>query len=261
MAERSVPASLGESLRQLLGHAEYARLVELGKQAPPEEIDLTCPRCKGAGWLRLDLPPTSHDFGKIVECKCGIVAARRANVYQAASRIPVEYADLDLTTYPDQGIAFDVAEWWHDLPAPWLILIGDLGVGKTGLEIGLVKKALADGRSALFRPMVELLSDLRATYRTRDAQEPDEAALMRACKSVDVLALDDLGTERVTGWVQERLFEILNHRYNERRRTIIATNLGPAELEEHVGDRIVSRINGMGWIYQIVGPNLREARA
>lgn len=252
--------TIGAALKGLLGNAEYQRLIELGKQAPPEEVELVCPRCKGHGWLRLDVMPGHQDFGRIIECQCGIVANRRAEVYQAASRIPVEYADLDLTTYPDQKIAANVAGWWRELPSPWLLLSGNLGVGKTGLEIGLVKKALADGRSALFRPAVELLSDIRATYRTRDGGGPDEAALVGACKSVDVLAVDDIGAERVTGWAQERLFEILNHRYNERRRTILSTNLGPDELEAHLGDRIFARINGMAWMCEILGPNLREAR-
>ena len=226
--------------------------------ANDEPVELVCPTCRGIGWLRLDLPASAHDFGTIVECSCGLVVARRASIYRAASRIPAEYADLDLTTYPDKRIAGDVADWWYEPPAHWLMISGDLGVGKTGLEIGLVKKALASGRSALYRPFVELLSDIRATYRTRDASEPDEAAIVGACKAVDVLALDDVGAERVTGWAQERLFEILNHRYNERRRTILTTNLGPGELEEHVGDRIFARINGMAWMYEILGPNLRE---
>lgn len=228
--------------------------------AADEPVDLVCPTCKGAGWLRLDLPAGAHDFGKLVECSCGLVAAQKASIYRAASRIPAEYADLDLSTYPDRKIASDVADWWYELPTPWLLLAGDLGVGKTGLQIGLVKKALAAGKSALYRPFVELLSDIRATYRTHDASEPDEADLVRACKAVDVLALDDVGAERVTGWAQERLFEILNHRYNERRRTILTTNLGPDELEAHLGDRILSRINGMGHLLAILGPNLRERR-
>ena len=258
MATESKPGRLGEAFAELLGHAEYRRLLELGRQAPPPEIDLVCPRCKGAGWLRLDLPPGAADFGRTVECRCGIVAARRANLYRVASRIPEEYADLDLTTYPSQHVAAEVEDWWRSPPQPWLILAGDVGVGKTGLAISAVKLALAAGRSALFRPFVELLSDIKATYRTRDASAADEADLMAALKSTEVLALDDIGAARVTGWAQERLFEILNHRYNERRRTILTTNLGAAELGERLGDLIVARINGMGHLIAILGPNLRE---
>lgn len=272
----SLGASIGDILKDhpqrdatMAGFLEARRLIEAKGVdearrrllTPDEPTALVCPRCKGSGWTRLDLPAGAADFGKLAECSCGLVAARRANVYQAASRIPAEYADLDLTTFPDRKIASDVADWWYELPTPWFLLCGDLGVGKTGLMIGLVKKALADGRSALFRPFVELLSDIRATYRTRDASEPDEADLVRACKAVDVLALDDLGTERATGWAQERLYEILNHRYNERRRTILSTNLGQDDLVEHLGERIVARVNGMAWLYAIVGPNLRERRA
>ena len=271
----SLGAIIGDLLKDhpqcdtiMAGFLEARRLIEAeGVDAArrrlltdDEPVALVCPRCAGVGWTRLDLPAGAANFGTLVECSCGLVAARRANVYQAASRIPAEYADLDLSTYPDRRIASDVADWWHELPTPWLLLAGELGVGKTGLMIGLVKKALSAGRSALFRPFVELLSDIRATYRTRDASEPDEADLVRACKSVDVLALDDLGTERATGWAQERLYEILNHRYNERRRTILSTNLSRDDLIEHLGERIVARINGMAWLYAIDGPNLREAK-
>jgi len=258
-AERT-PRRLGDSLRALLGHAEYARLIEAGRQAPPDEVELVCPRCRGSGWLRLDLPAGAADFGKVVECACGLVVKRRADVLFGRSRIPAEYADLDLSTYPDRRIAADVLGWWSNLPSPWLVLAGDLGVGKTGLAIGVIKRALAEGKSAIFRPLVELLSDIRATYRTRDASTPDEADMVGSLKAVDVVAIDDLGAERATGWAQERLFEILNHRYNERRRTVLTTNLGPGELTEHLGERTVARITGMGWIYQITGPNLRLTR-
>lgn len=283
VTENPIPESLGHSLKNLLGHAEYQRLMSLGTPLPTSEancprctdlgremcpmpptpedfVNLVCPRCKGAGWLKLNLEPGAADFGKIIECRCGIVAAQRANVYLAASRIPEEYAGLDIGTYPDQRIAAGVLDWWRNPQSPWLILAGNLGVGKTGLAIGLVKRALSEGRSALYRPFVEVLSDIRATYRTRDAAELDEADLMRALKSTEVLALDDIGAERVTGWAQERLYEILNHRYNERRRTIVTTNLGGADLESHLGDRIYSRIDGMGWLYAIDGPNLRQGR-
>lgn len=276
-AQRAGFASLGDAIRALLkdhpkldlileGYTEARRLIETEGVdaarrrllAPDEPIDLACPSCAGSGWLRLDVGPGHQDFGRLIECACGLVALRKASLYRAASRIPAEYADLGLETYPDRRIAADIADWWYEPQSPWLVLAGDLGVGKTGLAIGLVKKALASGKSALYRPFVELLSDIRATFRTRDASEPDEADLVGACKSVEVLALDDIGAERCTGWAQERLFEILNHRYNERRRTILTTNLGPADMEEHVGDRIVARINGMGWVYTILGRNLRE---
>jgi hypothetical protein len=86
--------------------------------ADDEPVDLVCPKCKGAGWLRLDLPAGAADFGRLVECSCGLIVTRRASAYQAASRIPAEYADLDLSTYPDKRIASEVADWWYEQPSP-----------------------------------------------------------------------------------------------------------------------------------------------
>jgi DNA replication protein DnaC len=275
-AQRAGFSSLGDAIREILrdhpkldlimeGYAESRRLVaaegvDAARRrllAPDETVELTCPRCKGAGWLRLDVAPGHQDFGRLVECRCGLVAKRKAEQLFGRSRIPAEYADLDLSTYPDRKIASDVADWWHERPGAWLLLVGDLGVGKTGLTIGLVKKALAEGRSTLFRPLVEVLSDIRTTYQTRDATAPAEAEMVGALKTVEVLALDDIGAERCTGWAQERLFEVLNHRYNERRATILTTNLGPAEMRDHLGERVVARIDGMAWVYEILGSNLR----
>lgn len=279
-AARSVFRTFGDYMAELLrdhpqralileGFHEARRLVEAEGVdaarrhllAPDEPVALVCPRCQDVGWLRLDLPAGAPDFGRLVECACGIVARRTADVLFGQSRIPAEYADLGLETFPDRRFASAVLSWWQDRPAPWLLLVGDLGVGKTGLTIGVLKLALAAGRSVLFRSLVELLSDIRATYRTRDATSPDEANMVAALKRVDVLALDDIGAERATGWAQERLFEVINHRYNERRTTILTTNLGPSEMEDHLGERVVSRIDGMAWITTIDGPNLRERAA
>jgi DNA replication protein DnaC len=256
MSRSTGAQSIADSLKALLGHAEFTRLIEAGKQAKPEMIDLTCPRCKGAGWLRYDVSPGVPEFGQLKECRCGIVAARRAELHLGASKIPAEYANLDLRTFPDQRIADDLRRWWREgLNNPWLLMVGELGVGKTGLTIGLVKIALAEGQPAVFRVVPELLTDIRGTYDLR--AESRESGMMTALKGVTLLALDDFGTERMTDWVQERLFEILNHRYNERRPTIITTNMDPDEIRDHVGDRIFSRIMGMGWRYEIVGRNLR----
>lgn len=254
--------SLGAALRDAVGgQSEMERLLALGRSPiPPDEdvVELVCPRCHGIGWLRYDVSPGVPEFGRIIECRCGIVVGRRAAALWGKSMIPAEYADLGFSTYPDQAIARDVRDWLHGGMYPWLLLIGDFGVGKTGLAIALIKQAITEGRSAVFRVTPELLSEIRATYGR--GAGPSELDLVTALKGVDLLALDDLGAERMTDWVEEKLFEILNHRYNERRRTVITTNLGPDELTDHVGERIFWRIKGMGWRYEIVGRNLRIPR-
>jgi DNA replication protein DnaC len=59
---------------------------------------------------------------------------------------------------------------------------------------------------------------------------------------VPLLVLDDLGSERVTDWVREQIFLIINSRYEEMLPTVVTTNDTLEELEKHVGQRIISRL-------------------
>ncbi|MDQ3413052.1 MAG: ATP-binding protein, partial [Chloroflexota bacterium] len=59
-----------------------------------------------------------------------------------------------------------------------------------------------------------------------------------AIRSAFLLILDDLGTENTTPWAREKLYQLINHRYNERLPTIITSN------QEHklIDERILSRL-------------------
>ena len=62
---------------------------------------------------------------------------------------------------------------------------------------------------------------------------------------VDLLHIDDLGAERRTEWVLEQLYSIVNTRYEEQRATLVTSNLDHEALTAQVGERIVSRLEGM----------------
>lgn len=83
------------------------------------------------------------------------------------------------------------------------------------------------------------LEQLRNSFDDKDTNIP--TLLDRAYKC-DLLILDDIGVERGTPWTQERLYDLLNTRYNECKCTIFTSNLGPTEIEDKLGTRIASRI-------------------
>jgi DNA replication protein DnaC len=62
---------------------------------------------------------------------------------------------------------------------------------------------------------------------------------------MDILVLDDMGAEKTSGWVNDRLYAIINHRYERKKTTIITSNHSNIELQEQVGNRIYSRLNEM----------------
>lgn len=118
---------------------------------------------------------------------------------------------------------------------------GDVGTGKTHIAYALhdaVKEKL--GVRSSFYNMTELLRDIRADFDRApiDKERPEE----RLLGSRAMLFLDDVGAEKVTDWVAETLYLIINTRYNERLPFIITSNLPVAELADRIGDRTASRI-------------------
>ncbi len=136
---------------------------------------------------------------------------------------------------------------------------GDVGVGKTHLAVAVMNELIQRKRvPSLFVTVPELLDNLRGAYNDpgRDLDE-----WMETVKNADFLVLDDLGSERATDWVRERIFVVVNHRYREALPTIFTSNIGPKDLAEQLGERTASRIIAMcDWI-SLEGDDYRETTA
>ena len=75
-----------------------------------------------------------------------------------------------------------------------------------------------------------------------------------------MLVLDDLGAENATAWATEKLFQIINYRYNYRMPTVITTN---NRLLSHMDERIRSRLSDMSFVRNVVidAADFRERHA
>lgn len=141
-------------------------------------------------------------------------------------------------------------EWWRRTsgwgfePYRNLVLVGDVGVGKSGLAWGVVRRCCELGTPAMFAPWAQVLAESRDAMRTREA-----SPRLARCAKVPVLALDDLGAERPTDYARDELLRIVNARYDRGLPTIATSNYNVGELGERlgrddvtVGHRIVSRL-------------------
>jgi DNA replication protein DnaC len=140
-----------------------------------------------------------------------------------------------------------------------LYFCGGIGTGKTHLAVAVMNELIQRKRvPSLFVTVPELLDNLRGAYNDpgRDLDE-----WMAAVKNADFLVLDDLGSERPTEWVQERIFVIVNHRYRGALPTVFTSNIGPKDLAAQLGERTASRIIAMcDWI-SLEGDDYRETIA
>ena len=140
-----------------------------------------------------------------------------------------------------------------------LYFCGGVGTGKTHLAVAVMNELMRKKRvPSLFVTVPELLDNLRETYN-KPGRNLDE--WMDAVQNAEFLVLDDLGSERPTEWVKERIFVIVNHRYREALPTVFTSNVGPKDLAEQLGERTASRIIAMcDWI-ALEGDDYRETVA
>ena len=132
-----------------------------------------------------------------------------------------------------------------------LVLIGDSGEGKTEAACALLG-AMAPHVRCRFATFGDILREVRATY----GADGTEAGVMGKWEGCAVLCLDDLGKERPTQDVLDKLFALIDHRYRRGRPTIFTTQYrSPTDLgkrlmsqggDAETAEAIVRRVFGMG---------------
>lgn len=126
------------------------------------------------------------------------------------------------------------------------------GSGKTRAAVSIGNALIKlYGVRLKFTTSTALLEEIKSTFNgERTSEGFTNSQYMQAIKSVEVLILDDIGTEKQTGWTNETLYEIINQRMLANLITIYTSNCAPSDLKHD--DRIKSRITGM--IYPVCFP-------
>ncbi|MCH7580496.1 MAG: ATP-binding protein, partial [Chloroflexi bacterium] len=222
-------ARLSELLQQSRVPPEFAKQVE----PPPVELDPdVCQECGGAGFVRLDLPIKDPNFGKPVQCRCiesETQQERTARLQHYSNIGPLTRLTFDnlisrgRSSDPRDQAHFqrcvEDAQAFAKDPQGWLVLVGASGCGKTHIAAAITNRCLELGTPALFVVVPDLLDHLRAAYRPDAEVSYDQ--LFEQVRTAPVLVLDDLGTQSATPWAEEKLFQLINHRYNARLPTVV----------------------------------------
>jgi len=122
-----------------------------------------------------------------------------------------------------------------------MYIYGGAGTGKTHTAYALYQNTFDKiGVYRRFWNVTELLRDIRQDMdRDRYEKRRTEDDLM---EFRGVLFLDDFGAEKMTDWVLETFYLIINKRYENMLPTIFTSNFTIKELAERIGDRITSRL-------------------
>jgi len=132
--------------------------------------------------------------------------------------------------------AFKLSKLYAEDPHLWLVLLGTTGCGKTHLAAAVANQVIGRGAPVYFVVVPDLLDHLRAAYSPDSKVSYDQ--LFENVKAAPLLILDDLGAHSSTPWAEEKLYQLINHRYNHRLPTVITTNLALDELDERLASRL-----------------------
>ncbi len=240
-----------------------------------------CEVCGGTGFTIVE--KDGREYAQ--PCTCRRAAAGRGGDVLSQCRIPPRYEHCSLEGFTPGNASLAAAlqkamsycaTFPHVGPDEGLGLLfsGDNGVGKTHLAVAVLRE-LAQRKSVrgAFWDFHELIREIKSSY---DAEtRTTELQVLAPVVETDVLVLDDLGAWKMTDWMNDTLFYILNSRYLAKRPTLITTNFQDVDREaalaadqmrrkeflvERIGQRLRSRLMEMCLVIKMSGDDHRQAR-
>jgi DNA replication protein DnaC len=219
---------------------------EHGNQPTTESA--LCPICHGVGYVRLKVPAEDPRFGKAIPCVCKrqelkqrhLADLRHASNLAHLKAMTFDTFRVERATNPELVFALtdalNTAQEFAAKPKGWLLIIGPYGCGKTHLAAAIANACIEREVPLLFVVVPDLLDYLRAAYAPDSPVSYDQR--FEQVRNIDLLILDDLGTQNATPWAAEKLYQLLNYRYLAELPTVITTNLQSSEMDPRLASRL-----------------------
>ncbi len=141
-----------------------------------------------------------------------------------------------------------------------LLLYGGTGLGKTFLSSCIAKDLLDKGKTVFYQTSYKIFNLLEDYKFNRSENKEYEYNLINRIFDVDLLIIDDLGTEFISTYTSSAFFNILNSRLLNKQKTIISTNLNMEELINLYSERVISRLLGNYSHLKFFGEDIRKQK-
>jgi DNA replication protein DnaC len=206
-----------------------------------------CPECRDTGF-KIEERDGLH---LAVRCEC-----RRTKNHDAllrASRIPPRYMHCTVENFEiwepapldhlQRQARSHTREFIDCYPAvdKGLLFMGGVGTGKTHLAVAALQELTrTKGVHGLYVNALDLVQQLQMSF---DGSGPGREAILAPVTEADLLVLDELGAGKLSEWVRDLLYYVINSRYMAKRVTVCTANdldgpqasvrRGPVELASH----------------------------
>ncbi|GGE47903.1 DNA replication protein [Pullulanibacillus camelliae] len=218
-----------------------------------------CPYCG-----RVVEPIEVNVFGRkrTVQPKCGCEWREEKKKIDAAADLRQKHETERLFGISNLGKRFEEATLENILPRPgtekviklahryvrefkkWgqqsLLVWGSPGNGKTHIASAIANKLHRQGYTVVFQSVPELLGRIKSTFNK--SSRDTEAQIMKALLTCDLLILDDIGAEKLSEWVEDVMFRVIDGRYRKELPIMYTSNLEIDQIADRVSDRTFDRI-------------------
>lgn len=132
-----------------------------------------------------------------------------------------------------------------------IVLMGNCGTGKTHLACAITNQLIDRGVAVLFGTYADHLNKIKAEFGSG-------GNYLEQMQTAPLLVVDDYGQEKLSEWVDEIWYSVVNYRYEHRLPMIITSNLSPIQFMQSNGNAIQSRFSEMSAIVKVEGKDWRR---
>ena len=137
-----------------------------------------------------------------------------------------------------------------------LFITGTRGSGKTCFSTVIGKELIRQEKEVWFKNVTDLLFEVKGTF-DKDSKIFNDYQMICNWAAKPCLILDDIGAEKVSEYVRQSLYVLINKRYLDDLPTIITSNLTLEELAGRLDDRVASRLTEMCRVIDLGNKDLR----
>jgi DNA replication protein DnaC len=141
-----------------------------------------------------------------------------------------------------------------------LFFNGPPGLGKTFLSACIARVVADGGYSVVYDTAGSVFAKFEEVRFSRGGDTEDVRREISRYLECDLFILDDLGTEMTTAFTVSALYEVVNTRLIEGRKTIVSSNLTVRELGVRYSEQIASRLGGEYQVLTFRGDDVRRKK-
>ena len=243
-----------------------------GTQRSIGEDSIRCRMCNDTGWVLYKEIYNGIECEMARECQCGIISRKSMQGRLSFAQMPDKYSslcmmDFDVKWYQnsDKNVAENIKKVMTQYIGNYFNLDGmglyffspTKGTGKTRAAAIVANELMKKNVDVRFTTSGTILEQIKSTFDGGTKEN-----VLEELKVVDVLVIDDFGTEKVTKWRNETFYSIIDYRYTSKRPTIFTSNCSIKDLEDAEYDsRITSRIKEMCYMVPFPATSVRDKKA